>query len=119
MFVRSIRKPCTTSALVARKVIGMPAGTTMHGGVNEYCWPTARTVTEPSGFERAAEIAFDEFSSQMQRAWVSRLDAGLWQRCLMHAGQGRHDHEHHNDDHGNCCPASLDPFDSADSVIVR
>ena len=48
MLVPSIRRPWTTSALVARKVIGVSAGTTMHCGVNEYCCPIARTVTEPS-----------------------------------------------------------------------
>ena len=46
-----IRKPWTTSALVSADGDGgmsVPART-MHCGVNEYCWPMARTVTEPSG----------------------------------------------------------------------
>ena len=30
------------------QITGVPVGTTMQGGVNEYCWPIARTVTEPS-----------------------------------------------------------------------
>src|SRR3954469_9518450 len=49
MLVCAIRNPWTTSALVARNVTGVSAGTSMHCGVNEYCWPMARTVTEPSG----------------------------------------------------------------------
>src|SRR3954453_10616094 len=49
MLVCAIRKPWTTSALVARNVTGVSAGTSTHAGVNEYCWPMARTVTEPSG----------------------------------------------------------------------
>src|ERR1700687_8140 len=48
MLVWSIRKPWTTSELVALKLIGVPAGTRMHCGVNENCCPIARTVTEPS-----------------------------------------------------------------------
>jgi hypothetical protein len=48
MLVPVIRNPCTTSELVARKMIGVPAGTSMHCGVKENCCPTARTVTEPS-----------------------------------------------------------------------
>src|SRR5665213_3141062 len=48
ILVWSIRKPWTTSALVALKLTGVPVGTRMHCGVNENCWPTARTVTEPS-----------------------------------------------------------------------
>src|ERR1700722_6974876 len=48
MLVWSIRKPWTTSALVALKLIGVSVGTRMHCGVNENCWPMARTVTEPS-----------------------------------------------------------------------
>jgi hypothetical protein len=81
MLVPVIRKPCTTSALVARNVIGVSVGTRMHCGVNEYCWPTARTVTEPSGFERAAEIAFDELAAEMQRASDRRSRPGLRHRA--------------------------------------
>jgi len=49
MLLPVIRKPCTTSALVVRNVIGVSAGTTMQDGVKEYCWPIPRTVMEPSG----------------------------------------------------------------------
>ena len=76
MLVPSIRKPWTTSALVARKVIGVSDGTRMHCGVKEYCWPIARTVTEPSGSTRAAEIALDELAGEMQRAWDRRFRRG-------------------------------------------
>src|SRR3984893_11806291 len=48
MLVWSIRKPWTTSALVALKLMRVPVGTRMHCGVNENCCPIARTVTEPS-----------------------------------------------------------------------
>src|SRR6516165_6549174 len=37
MLVPSIRKPCTTSALVARNVTDVSVGTTMQDGVKEYC----------------------------------------------------------------------------------
>src|SRR5580704_228777 len=48
MLVLVTRKPCTTSALVARNVMGVSVGTSRHCGVNEYCCATMRTVTEPS-----------------------------------------------------------------------
>ena len=74
MLVPSIRKPWIASALVARKMIGVLAGTRMHCGVKEYCWPTTRTVTEPSGSSRAAEIALDELAAEMQRRGIDSLD---------------------------------------------
>ena len=60
--------PCTTSALVARSVIGVCAGTRMHAGVKEYCWPMARTVTAPS-----ASSTLPRFGSTNSPARCSRV----------------------------------------------
>ena len=119
MLVPSISKPWTTSALVARNVIGVSAGTTTHCGVKEYCCPIARTVTEPSGFDRAAEIALDEFAGQMQRPGIGGLDMALRHRRLMDADEGRHADEHADDHDRQRRPAPLDAGGDrfADAVI--
>ena len=76
--VPAIRKPCTTSGLVARKTTGAPAGTTMHCGTNEYCCAITRTTTEPSACDRGAEVGLHEFAGQVQRlaSTVSTFDGG-------------------------------------------
>ena len=55
VFVDFVGSPVAHGELVsvefeaARKVSGVLSGTRMQDGAKEYCWPMARTVTEPSG----------------------------------------------------------------------
>jgi hypothetical protein len=71
--------PCTTSVAVPRKVTGMPAGTTMHCGSNEYCWAMSRTITLPSAL--SAVPRFDSTNSpdtcSVRGSIVSTREGGI------------------------------------------
>ena len=83
MLVSVIRKPCTTSALVARKVTGVLAGTRMHWGVNEYCWPTTRTMTDPSACRAVPRLLSmnSPDTCSVVGSMVSTRDGGIIAQC--------------------------------------
>ena len=109
MLVPSIRNPWTTSALVARNVIGVSVGTTMHCGVKEYCWPIARTVTEPSGSTALPRLLSTNSPPRCSVAGIGGLDLALRHGRLMDAGERRHAATRTHDDHDRQRrPAPLD-----------
>src|SRR5215470_20062236 len=69
-------KPCTTSALTARSVTGVSAGTTMHLGTNAYCSASTRTVTAPFGETEVPRFASENSPPSCRRveSMVSTLD---------------------------------------------
>src|SRR5215470_13430890 len=71
-------KPCTTSALTARSVTGVSAGTTMHLGTNAYCCASTRTVTAPFGETEVPRFASENSPPSCKRveSMVSTLDGG-------------------------------------------
>src|SRR5262245_49680581 len=77
-FVPCMMKRCTASALTARRVIGVSAGTTMHLGTNAYCCASTRTVTAP--FEDTEVPRFGSENSpptcKCVESMVSTLDGG-------------------------------------------
>ena len=102
------QKPCTTSALVTRNVMGVSAGTRMHCGVKEYCWPIARTVTEPSGSTALPRLLSMNSPRQMQRAAGRRSRRGLRHGRLVNAGEGRHADQQADDHDRQRRPSPLD-----------
>src|SRR5215471_2428653 len=69
-------KPCTTSALTARSVTGMSAGTRMHLGTNAYCSASTRTVTASFGETEVPRFVSENSPPSCTRveSMVSTLD---------------------------------------------
>ena len=100
-------KPWMASVLVPRKVTGMPAGTTMHCGSNEYCCAIRRTMTLPSASMRRAEVVLDELARDVQRARVDRLHPRRRHRRPVQPGEHHHRHQQRDDGHDDDGPAAL------------
>ena len=111
--------PWTTSALVARIVIGVSAGTTMHAGVKEYCWPIARTVTLPLASSTLPRLLSTNSPERCSRVGIGGLDARLRHGRAMDAGEGRQQRHDDDDDHGDGRPAPLDAGRDLGAAAVR
>src|ERR1700722_8053105 len=97
ILVPSIKRPCTTSALVARNLIGVSDGTMTHCGVKEYCCPIARTVTEPSASTALPRLLSTNSPERCSDLRIGGFDTALWHRGLMDADISRHAHENADD----------------------
>src|SRR5205085_8552341 len=76
-------KPWIASVLVPRKVTGRSAGTTMHGGMNEYCCATRRTVTLPSTPTAVPRLLSTNSPARcsVRGSMVSTRDGGIEDQC--------------------------------------
>ena len=83
----------------------MSAGTSMHCGVKEYCWPIARTVTEPSGSSALPRLLSMNSPAEMQGARVDGFDAALRHGGLVQPGEDGHDHEQDDEDDAKPSPS--------------
>ena len=69
------------------------------------------------GLDRAAQIAFDEFSAEMQGARVGSLDAALRHGPQTERGKGRHDDEQRQDRDRGRGPAVFDPLGPLGRIV--
>ena len=116
--VRSIRKPWTTSALVARKVTGV-------SGRHDDALRRERVLLADRAhrdravrLDGAAEIALDEFAGEVKRLRVGGLDPGLRHRRLVDAGEGRHADQQRDDGDRQDGPSPLDAGGDRRALVV-
>ena len=97
----------------------MSAGTTTHCGVNEYCCPIARTVTEPSASTALPRLLSTNSPDRCSVLRIGGFDMALRHRRLMDADEGRHADQHADDHDRQHRPAPLDAGGDrfADAVI--
>ena len=114
----SIRKPWTTSALVALKLIG-------RAGRHENALRRERELLADRadrhrtvGFDGAAEIAFDEFAGNVQGLRICRFDPGLRHGRPMDAGEDRHADQQADDAGRQNSPSPFDAGGDRCSLVV-
>ncbi len=108
MFVFVMRKPCTTSELVARNVMGVFAG-------HEQALRRERILLRDDahghravGLDRAAEVALDELARHVQRFGPHRLHARRRHHRPLQPRVDHHPDEHQDDHDDERRPAPLD-----------
>jgi hypothetical protein len=99
MLVTGSRKPCTTSVLVSRNLIGVLAATLTQSGTKPYWSATSRAVSDPSCSCAVPRL----LSANSPPRWrvvgsiLSTLLGGV--NCAGHAGH--HDDRHHHGQHSD------------------